>query len=601
MARPRPESGRFTFLRHALLLALSVGLILGILDLYRIVTRGDLTPAGVLYLVLVLNMAQAVILGLLLSVPLAFLPRRGLVRFVTELVHLPFPSRWVEAAVASLLVLVAALAGPLVVRAEEKGLAREFPVAAEAAESGEGLPADQPNVIVLVLDTVRADHLSLYGYKRPTSPNLERLAPEFLVCRNAISSAPWTVPSHASLFTGLYPFSHGARSFLPKKIRTGGWSNVFTLDSKWMTLAERLDRHGYLTAGLVSNPFLSRRSGLGQGFQQYQFRANRNYLLPLRCQWLMKTLFENRWRAAFDKPQQSAWQLNRRIERWLDVRGDRPFFLFANYMDAHLPHHAPPPYCNVFPGRLPGFSFDGPFETEIMARRRPVKVDEVAHLHALYDGSIQYLDHHLGRLLDGLRRRGLYENSLIVVLSDHGEYFGEHALLEHSKDVYEPAMAVPLMVKFPGGKPRGDVTVRTHLIDVMPTIFSELGLEVPAGAPGTDLREVTGGRTLLGENYFARVTDLRRPYGHRFRRVRQAVYQGPWKYIHSTDGSSELYDLEADPREFSNLIDEHPDVAETLRLWLEEQLAAEPSAGDDSKPMEVDEETRARLEALGYI
>ncbi len=110
----------------------------------------------------------------------------------------------------------------------------------------------------------------------------------------------------------------------------------------------------------------------------------------------------------------------------------------------------------------------------------------------------------------------------------------------------------------------------------MPTILSVLGIEVPARARGMDLRQVTEGRMLLGENYFARVKDLRRPYGHRFRRVRQAVYQGQWKYIHSTDGNSELYDLESDPREFTNLIVDRPDVAESLRLWLEEQLSAEP-------------------------
>lgn len=601
MASSRPEPGRYTFLRHALFLALSVGLVLCGLDIYRIVTRGDLTPTGILSLVVILNMVQALAVGLLVSLPLALLPRRGLVRFIAELVQLPFPNPWVEAAGAVLIILLAALTVPLAGMAEERRLAEEIPVAAEAPEAGSTLPADSPNVIMLVMDTVRADHLSLYGYKRPTSPNLERLAPEFLVCRNAISSAPWTVPSHASLFTGLYPYSHGARSFLPQNVRTGNWSNVFTLDPKWTTLAELLGQRGYLTAGLVSNPYLSPYSGLNQGFQRYRFQTNRNFLLPLRCQWLMKRVFGHRWRATFDKPQLSAWQLNRRIERWLDLHGDRPFFLFVNYMDAHLPHHAPPPFCTAFPGHLHGFQFNRPFEATIMGRERPVKVDEVAHLHALYDGSIQYLDHHLGRLLDGLRRRGLYEKSLIVLLSDHGEYFGEHALLEHSKDVYEPAMAVPLLVRFPGGKPSGEVTARTHLIDVMPTILSVLGVEVPPQARGEDLREVNEGRTLLGENYFARVKDLRQAYGHRFRRVRQAVYQGRWKYIHSTDGSSELYDLDADPREFSNLILDRPEVAEPLRQWLEEQLAAELPADETSRPLEVDEETRSRLEALGYI
>jgi arylsulfatase A-like enzyme len=589
-------------LRCTLLLALWGGLVLGGLDVARILTRGDLTPVSIHYLVVALNMAQAVAGGLLFFLLLGYLPRRGLVRFAADLVQLPFPGPRAEAAGAVLVLLLAGLTGPLTGLAEERRLAGEFPPAAQDPAAGRARPADNaPNVILLVLDTVRADHLSLYGYGRPTSPNLERLAPEFLVCRNTISAAPWTVPSHASLFTGVYPYRHGARSFLPQEIRKGSWSNVFTLDQRQATLAGLLGRHGYLTAGLVSNPYLSPRSGLNRGFDQYQYQPNRNYLLPLRCQWLMKTFFGYRWRAVFDKPQQSARQLNRRIERWLDRHGDRPFFLFANYMDAHLPYSAPPPFATAFPGRLPGFRYNRTFEATIMGRKRPVMEAELEHLHAGYDGSIQYLDHELGQLLDGLRRRGLYRNSLIVLLSDHGEYFGEHALLEHSKDVYEPAMAVPLMVKFPGGEPHGEVTARTHLVDVLPTILSVLGFEVPDQAPGTDLREVTEGRTLLGENYFARVKDLRRQYGHRFRRVRQAVYQGPWKYIHSTDGNSELYDLASDPREFTNLILKRPEVAEPLRQWLEEQHSAGPAAGDPARPLEVDEETRARLEALGYI
>ncbi len=602
MAEPAAEPGHLALFRRVLLLALFVGLVPGGLDVARILTRGDLAPASVFYLVLALHMALALAAGLALFLLLALLPRRGLIRFATELVQLPFPNRWAETAGAVLLLLLLALTGPLSGAVEERRLAREFPAVEAEPEAPEPLPAgNRPNVIILVLDTVRADHLSLYGYHRPTSPNLQRLAPEFLVCRKAISSAPWTVPSHASLFTGLYSNAHGARSFLPQNIGKGSWSNVYTLDTNWPTLAGTLGEHGYLTAGLVSNPYLSPHSGLHRGFQQYRFQTNGNYLLPLRCQWLMKSLFEDRWRAVFDKPQQSAWQLNRRINRWLDIHGDRPFFLFANYMDAHLPHHAPPPFCNAFPGRLADFSFDIPFEEKIMARRRPVNEAEEAHLHALYDGSIRYLDHQLGLLLEGLRRRGLYEESLIVLLSDHGEYFGEHALLEHSKDVYEPAMAVPLMIRFPGGEPRGEVTARAHLVDVLPTVLSVLGLEVPGWAAGADLRRLDQERRLLGENYYARVKDLRRSYGHRFRRVRQAVYQGPWKYIHSSDGGSELYDLEADPMETTNLATSRPEVVESLRLWLEQQLAATPDVGGGSLPLEVDEETRERLKALGYI
>jgi len=601
MTALRPEAGRAALIRRMLILALAVGLVLGGLDLARMLSQGDLAPASVHYLVLLLNMAQALAAGLAIAIPLSLLPRRGLVRFVTDLLQLPFPGPRAEAAWLALVLLLAALAGPLAATADQRRLVRTTAEAAGSAPPAAAAPADRPNVILLVLDTVRSDHLSLYGYDRATSPNLERLAPEFLVCRDTISSAPWTVPSHATLFTGLYPAAHGARSFLPRKIPKKFWSNVYSLERGRITLAERLAAAGYLTAGLVSNPFLSRRSGLGQGFHHYLYQPNRNFRLSLHCAWLMNHLFGDRYRAVFDKPQQTAWQINRRIEAWLDRYADRPFFLFANYMDAHMPTHAPPPFCDAFPGRLDGFHFNVPFEAAIMGRERPVSDAEKAHLHAFYDGSIRYLDHHLGLLLDGLRERGLWEKSLILLLSDHGEFFGEHALLEHSKDVYQPAMAVPLMVKFPGGEPAGEVTVRTHLADVMPTILDVAGVVPPDGLPGMDLRQVSGGRRLLGENYFARIKDLERPYGRRFFRVRQAVYQGRWKYIHSTDGNSELYDLETDPDEQKNLIKARPDVAVAMQAWLMEQLESAAADSEGPRPMEVDEETKKRLEALGYI
>jgi len=596
MADSHPEPTRLAVARSAVLAALFVGAALGGLDVARILSRGDLTPATTHLLVLLLNMAQTLAVGLPLALLLALLPYRGLVRFLVDLLRLPFPGRRAEIAGLTVLLLVVMATGPLATLANDRRLAREFPGTADADPAATA----GPNVIILVLDTVRADHLSLHGYHRPTTPNLERLAPEFLVCRNAVSAAPWTVPSHASLFTGQYPLEHGARSFLPQTMSRNYWSNVYTLHPGNTTLAERLSDRGYRTAGLVSNPYLSPRSGLAQGFTQYQYLTNANYLLPLRSEWLMKRLFGHRWRAVFDKPQQSAWQVNRRIERWLDMNGHRPFLLFANYMDAHLPWHAPPPFCTAFPGRLPGFHFDIPFEAEIMDRRRSVSEAELAHLHATYDGSIRYLDHHLGLLLESLRRRGLYEKSLIVIVSDHGEYFGEHQLLEHCKDVYEPAMAVPLLIRFPDGTPRGDLMPRAHLVDVMPTILATLGLEAEPG-PGVDLRRLDEERCLLGENYYARIKDLRRSYGNRFRRVRQAVYQGHFKYIHSDDGDSELYDLETDPGEETNLVELQPERAEQMRLFLQGCVEGATGPEEDALPLEVDEETRARLQALGYI
>lgn len=425
-----------------------------------------------------------------------------------------------------------------------------------------------PDIVLVVLDTVRADHLGCYGYSRPTSPEIDAFAGGATRYARSVSSAPWTVPSHASMFTGVPPFRHGAHTFDVDK----PGSNVNPLDLERLTLAEALDAEGYRTAAFVANAgFLAPHWQLDQGFETY--------------------VVERRY----------ADEANRAIFAWLDERteDDSPFFLFVNYIDAHRPYNTQPR-----PGFLDPPAEHGPelldllVETTLPGHRDadPALVRKVIDQ---YDTAIANLDEHVGELFERLARHPRFENALVVITSDHGEYFGEHRLVEHSKDVHQPVLNVPLILRHPGQTAGAVETSRV--------VSSDLPALIAARLPeptATALRAAFPARLdapVLSENYFTRRKDLFDPrWGHRFRRVRRAVFDGPFKYIHSSDGAHELYDLETDPHEGRNLVESEPEVAERLARTLEEYLQSDPAAGlVPSEP--IDEELRERLEALGYV
>jgi arylsulfatase A-like enzyme len=422
-----------------------------------------------------------------------------------------------------------------------------------------GADPEPPSLVVVTLDTVRADHLGCYGYPRPTSPHLDAFAKRATRFERALATSPWTVPSHASLFTGLYPFEHGAVSFLPEGPVP---RNVSPLDPARTTLAEALAREGYVTAAFVANAgFLHPSLGLDQGFALYapHREAGRN--------------------------------LNARIFAWLDAVGDRPFFLFVNYMDAHRPYNTAP---------LPG---------AVAAERDPALLDRLREHVARgaakesltrrvidqYDLGIGHADAAFGALAARLDAHG---RVAVIVTSDHGEYFGEHGLVEHSKDVYEPGLRIPLLVRAPGQE-RGAVRAEPVSLVHVPWLAAEaLGGGVGERL-GARFPRAPGDEPLLAENYYSRTPDLRSGlWGTRFERVRRAAYAGPLKLITSSDGRNELYDLETDPAETRDLAEER---AAQIASWMRE-LDARLGAPDTRRPAApaptADE--LAELRALGY-
>ncbi|MFZ5475770.1 MAG: sulfatase [Myxococcota bacterium] len=433
-----------------------------------------------------------------------------------------------------------------------------------------GEPATGPDVVVIVLDTTRADHLGLYGYDRDTTPRLDAWATAHArVYDRMIADGPWTIPSHASLFTARPPISHGAHGVPPTSELLAS-----ALAEGTPTVAGALRARGYRTAAVVGNrAFLGGDYGLQQGFDL----------------WLCKQLRQDAHRL----PYTSADRIAALAEAFLaDRRTDASVFLFLNFMDPHAPWVPREGYVRepdkVYPGLLP---YGKPFKQaadRLMSRRELDPVARATWIEA-YDAELRFLDAHVGPLLARLPALGVGEDDYVFVLADHGEYLGEHALVEHGKDVYEPVLHVPLLIRGPGYAVGRDTTPLQHH-DVASLILAAAGAPpLPDAERTTDLQ--------VSEQYWSRQRDLKNAkIRHRFDRVRRAFRVLDRKLIVGSDGSEEAYDLAADPEETSPIADA-PWVDE-LRARGEAWVEAHPAAPEVAPQKEAD---IAALRALGYV
>ena len=478
-----------------------------------------------------------------------------------------------------LALLAAPVAAGLVLMAllwvEDSSASRERTVGEEARipERREAI-ASRPDVILITLDSTRADHLGCYGYSRPVSPELDRFALEAVLYRRAWAAACCTLPSHASILTGKHSSSHGAHP----NAATGELSlanavpvdeiadlKVNRLGEEAVTLAEMLGAAGYETAAIAGGPWLSPVFGLLQGYAMTDAEVH--------------TIAGRR-----------ADQLTDRAISWIrGVPPGRPLHLLLNYFDPHWPYEPPPGYDD-----LPGAHV--PLE---------VSMDEVNDGAALedgqrraylarYDGEIRFMDHHFGRLVDALREAGRFDGALIVVAADHGESFGEHGFMSHGPWLYEEVLHVPLLIHFPGGRDAGTaVDAPVSLVDLLPLVAGEVGVPVPAGVEGVPV----GRRDLVLAESF-RDAHWIRTHGARFDRELVAGIRWPWKLIVSNRGTGDLYRLDEDPGELRNRagdaeeLDLHR-VVDAARARLVRPPAAAPTG--------VDSRTLDRLRELGYV
>lgn len=409
------------------------------------------------------------------------------------------------------------------------------------AAAAKQLPAvaGAPNVLLIVLDTLRADHMSVYGYARPTTPHLEKIAAEGTTFENAIAPASWTLPSHATLFTGLYAYQHQA---------TGE-----RLQENFLTLAAALKQRGYYTAGFVGNTsFAHAKTGLANGFIRYQDLFSSIADAAVRTVY-GRRIFPRAARAAGyydDVGRKRAEDVNREFLEWLDAPTGipaselgraRPFFVFLNYFDMHIPYFPPPAFAAKFAQAAEQILKRRP----VMENTSPARPESVAAAEAekdAYDASIAYLDEELGKLFAELKQRGLLENTLVVITSDHGEAIFEHETFGHSLNLYREAIHVPLIVLHPRSVPAGMRDSRmANLADVPRTVFDLLGLESPFA--GHSL--IDNANDAKGEDRMA-FSDLLF-WGQSAHTVSFVNQQ--WHWLRYPDGRMELFDWQADRKE----------------------------------------------------
>jgi arylsulfatase A-like enzyme len=430
--------------------------------------------------------------------------------------------------------------------------------------------APLPSVLLVTLDTTRVDHLSCYGYERETTPNLDRLARQSVRFTRAWSTSSWTLPAHASLFTGLYPGAHGAHyqnqgdavlgSVVPMPVAE--FVRAGRLDEEAWTLAELLASSGHRTAAVVAGPWLHRGFGLLQGFEFVDDAVSGFAGRPAEL-------------------------VTDRAIRWLDEQGPaQPWFLFVNYFDPHFPY-TPPDEFRVFPGSRNRFQ---PPTTELLRGERELSGSERRALVGRYDAEIRYMDHHLGRLLDAVHARG--EAALIVVTADHGEAFGEGGRHQHTYWLSDELLRVPLLIRYPDRRGAGTLDdAPVQLVDVLPLVADELGLEIPQRLDGI----APGHReTAFAELYRSPTAVVR--HGDRFDRDLVAAIAWPHKLVRSDRGEESLVRLHEDLRE-----EPSRDAAASVRLGSE--LATRDwTRGKPVAPSQaIDPEIAEALRRLGYV
>ena len=457
--------------------------------------------------------------------------------------------------------------------------------------------ASLPNVLLIVLDTVRADHLSLYGYNRDTTPNLARLAKQGVRFDRAHSSAPWTLPSHATIFTGRWPHE--------LKIETVG-----RLDSTYPTLAEFLGGRGYATAGVVANQFFcGYETGLDRGFATYRdFQVTPGEVLrSSSVGWLASKAFTrlqdevsarltSQKAAVFSRhhDRKPADEVNREFLDWLGGVKGRPFFAFLNYFDTHSPYFPPATFTKHF-GVVPKSRAEANLVRDWwMYRTKPHTAEEIRLMVDSYDDCLAAQDEQIGLLFDQLRQRGVLENTLVIITADHGEEFGEHGQFIHGYSLYESATRVPLLIVAPSGVPKDQVVNDSvSLRDLPATVVDLLGIAGPSRFPGASLARTWKTSAETAADNAAPISELRTlieptrdaPAGHDVTDQATALFLDKFAYLKREDGQEELYNLVADPaqdRDLSQSPDSEPILAR-FRAALEANPDAKPDAGRPKK------------------
>jgi arylsulfatase A-like enzyme len=494
-----------------------------------------------------------------------------------------------------------ALLGGALLLPLESGQARS---AARDAAVPDGGRAPAPNVVLIVLDTTRRDHFGAYGHPGRLTPTFDALAREAALFEDAIAPSEWTVPSHASLFTGLYPVTHGT-----------SFAHHLWLDPRFETLAEMLGASGYQTCALVANRYIQ-TANLDQGFDDYVS------LVPF------KAAMTFRLAAAVGAPERWVDQGSSRaveeLHAWLGGRRDpsRPFFLFVNVMEPHAPYLPPRRYRKAHLPEGIGLrhatqvaqQFSG---IDWLAAPEPPPAAVQAIVRGMYAGEVEYQDQQLRRLLDALRGAVDPDETVLIVTSDHGENLGEGGRWDHAFALNDHLLRVPLLVRYAKAFPAGSrVAGQVELVDIVPTVFDLIGRPCPVpDLPGRSLapahfwpRDVAFAEAIPDLAHFERIVrtgDKRHDLG-RLASVLRAARTREHKLVRASNGEEMLCDLVADPDETADILARRPAVAESLRAeteawWSAQPRYERPRAAEAGEAERLSEEQRKALESLGYL
>ncbi|MFC6864696.1 sulfatase [Halomicroarcula sp. GCM10025817] len=479
------------------------------------------------------------------------------------------------------------------------------------------------NVVLVVMDTVRHRSFDIGG---DADVPLAEVSTDMTMLTNAFATAPWTLPSHGSLFTGTYPSKHGAHAGHKR------------LETDVTTLAEVLAANGHETVAVSNNTWISEEFGFEQGFETFyktwQYIQSETDFGTIARQeegvakitQAVKTIFDGNpitnlanatygqfFRKANDD---GAARTNKWIESWLSTRDDRrPFFLFVNYLEPHLEYRPPKQHAVA---QLPdGISYDDAMAVSqdawgYITGTVELTDDDFEILRSLYRAEIAYLNERIATLVDALEAAGKWENTLFLVTSDHGENIGEHGLMDHQYALYDTLLHVPLFIH--GGPfDGGDVNDLVQLTDIPPTVLDVLNIDAPEAFKqfqGTSFHpDADETREFAVAEYLApqpsmsalkkrvgELTDSVRMYDRSLRALRTDHY----KYIRGSDGSQELYDVKIDPDETDNIAEAEQEVVAKLDQQLDEWLDSFEHA-KNADEVAMDDDTKSRLEELGYL
>lgn len=422
-----------------------------------------------------------------------------------------------------------------------------------------------PSIVMITIDTIRADHLGCYGYPRETTPHLDRFAEESILFERAVTPISTTLPAHVSLFTSHYPMETGVVTN-GKRIEGVGLSEI-------KFFAEMVRDLGYETAAFVSAAPLRERSGVGVGFDLYHEPPKKTGQKPANT-------------------------TTDAVLEWLGARAPsesaRPLFLWVHYFDPHLPYEPPAPFDTLFKAddqlvRLLE-------ERGVESARKPETLD----LHDRYDGEIAFLDSQIGRLFAVLEKRGLYREAAMVIVGDHGEGLMQHGWSHHGR-IFNEQLFVPLLMKFPAGDsiPSGRRSDLVSLVDVVPTLVSSLDL--PVGDAAAEFR----GNDLLAPQAPRQRVFAQRTFVEREKKwgpgKRYSLITPEWKYLYATEGEDVLYNLSLDPHETRNVFDQHPEVAARLLRELLAMIAEQAQTGGFAVSEDLAPDEAEALRNLGYV